>query len=493
VDLIRRNKGFTLVELIVVIAIIAILAAVSIVGFSSYIDNARMSNDNSAASQLTGVLSAYFITNDDENLEAHDVRAIIEEINGAPFDWETQSDNAGFFYIPEERKIIAAKFDEIIEPGFVLGSPTETTLLSDKSLAVSTGTPGNTPEEFFSEGAHLLTTSGNVVADVVTGIRDLANSNDVLAGYNALVDNAEARTTGLSGLFGGNRDVREIVDAFLDEFDPAQTLYVNNMRWLLTDDQKSQTNELWATINVERIVYARGIKNIPAFPSSGSFVEIDSIFIPNSVKTIQANAFTKFSNLNATVTYSSTASFAVASNAFNARQMDQIQGTSSVTVGLSYLLLDELDLEIDGVPSTVEFGDSVDLGTLTSLSVVVSSLPSTVLSVMTDVVISSSRGYYTIYIYSSDGIYAHFCFDARKHTVSYFSADPNTGDGVDVVGLPVDELVLSGSLVTKPADPTYVGYTFTGWYTDYECTTMFDFDDDTVSQNTVLFAGWTTP
>ncbi|MBQ9979280.1 MAG: prepilin-type N-terminal cleavage/methylation domain-containing protein, partial [Clostridia bacterium] len=41
----NKNKGFTLVELLVVIAILAILATVSVVGYTSFIESATVSND----------------------------------------------------------------------------------------------------------------------------------------------------------------------------------------------------------------------------------------------------------------------------------------------------------------------------------------------------------------------------------------------------------------------------------------------------------------
>ncbi|MCL2655554.1 MAG: InlB B-repeat-containing protein [Coriobacteriia bacterium] len=44
--------------------------------------------------------------------------------------------------------------------------------------------------------------------------------------------------------------------------------------------------------------------------------------------------------------------------------------------------------------------------------------------------------------------------------------------------------------IIKPADPTRAGYIFTGWYKDPGCTVPWDFANDTVGANTVLYAGW---
>lgn len=52
-----------------------------------------------------------------------------------------------------------------------------------------------------------------------------------------------------------------------------------------------------------------------------------------------------------------------------------------------------------------------------------------------------------------------------------------------------DKTVLKGATVSRPADPVKENFTFTGWYSDAELTTLFDFSTP-IMDNMTLYAGW---
>ena len=70
-----------------------------------------------------------------------------------------------------------------------------------------------------------------------------------------------------------------------------------------------------------------------------------------------------------------------------------------------------------------------------------------------------------------------------KVTVTF---DSNQGTAVD------SQLVAVGDKVAKPADPTREGYIFSGWFTDQDCATAYDFDAavDGTQPEFTLHAGW---
>ena len=70
----------------------------------------------------------------------------------------------------------------------------------------------------------------------------------------------------------------------------------------------------------------------------------------------------------------------------------------------------------------------------------------------------------------------------QTYTVAF---DTNGGSAVDPV------TVDAGSTVTKPADPMKSGHNFGGWYKDSTLQTPWNFANDTVTADTMLYAKWT--
>lgn len=55
---------------------------------------------------------------------------------------------------------------------------------------------------------------------------------------------------------------------------------------------------------------------------------------------------------------------------------------------------------------------------------------------------------------------------------------------------PAKQELKEGDKVTKPADPTAEDYIFIGWYKEAGCINAWDFDTDTVEEDTTLYAKW---
>ena len=72
---------------------------------------------------------------------------------------------------------------------------------------------------------------------------------------------------------------------------------------------------------------------------------------------------------------------------------------------------------------------------------------------------------------------------ALSHLIVTF--DSQSGSAVD------SQTVAKSEKVTKPTDPVKQGYIFEGWYKEKECTTPWNFSQDTVTQDATLYAKYT--
>ncbi len=76
----RVKKGFTLVELLVVIAMISILATVSVVGYTSFVDKAKLSKAQTELAQVRDYIYAAEIGNAEISLTDAELRAYLTEM-----------------------------------------------------------------------------------------------------------------------------------------------------------------------------------------------------------------------------------------------------------------------------------------------------------------------------------------------------------------------------------------------------------------------------
>ena len=72
---------------------------------------------------------------------------------------------------------------------------------------------------------------------------------------------------------------------------------------------------------------------------------------------------------------------------------------------------------------------------------------------------------------------------ASPVTTVNLTLDPNNGSSATVT------TAVAGSTLSVPAEPTYTGHAFTGWYTSSACTTAWDWAT-VVSADLTLYAGW---
>ena len=78
---------------------------------------------------------------------------------------------------------------------------------------------------------------------------------------------------------------------------------------------------------------------------------------------------------------------------------------------------------------------------------------------------------------------------ALEHLTVYYASNVSFNLNGHGETTPETQKVYTSKTATKPADPKSNGYIFTGWYTDKECTTPFDFNT-AITKDITLYAGW---
>ena len=114
----KKKKGFTLVELLVVIAILAILASVSVVGYLSFTNKAKESNDISLTKQLNDILIA-----EEQLSKPQTASEAIKLLKNNGYDFEkikTSSKDYTYVWDAKENKVILLneKYEQVSPTNF---------------------------------------------------------------------------------------------------------------------------------------------------------------------------------------------------------------------------------------------------------------------------------------------------------------------------------------------------------------------------------------
>ena len=266
----NRRKCFTLVELLVVIAILAILATVSVVGYTSFIERAYVSNDTNMASQLNQYLIAYQADHTSkhygQDITPDNIREVTQEIlkNGLDGKLKPHAVDYGYHYYYDfvDKKYVVARFgnDGLFE---VLAHADD-----------NNGKASYLGSCFTEDGRYFLVdTEGSDLADIVNGLYTAKTTEDI-------------------------KNVIDKANALVDE--PAQVIenvknYVNNTNVIidgtqyLTGNAPSSVVVTDGTVKIENniVVVNGGEATTVIVAPAGSTVVVT---IPESVKYIQEGA-----------------------------------------------------------------------------------------------------------------------------------------------------------------------------------------------------------
>ena len=287
----NKMKGFTLVELLVVIAILAILATVSVVGYTSYIEGARISNDENIAAQLNRFLavieadsnSPYF----GEEITPDNAREIIDYVLSecGLEELEPQSAQHGyhFFYDFKEEKIVVLN-DAINESSLMMN------ILRGFGISAINYELDNNPATCFTKRDEeftkyngiryiFLDTKGSEIAELV----------DLFYGVNTAEDLAKLNELAGKELLDGKMipGIKTLID---------KSIFASASGSYMTEAEVEKTVLFGTTMNSNKFV---GTTPVDAFKNPAS-----TIYVPKSIEFFATNSLkfeTPYSEENQTV------------------------------------------------------------------------------------------------------------------------------------------------------------------------------------------------
>lgn len=269
----QQKKAFTLVELLVVIAILAILSTVAVVGYTSFIKRAAISNDESVVTQLNRYLEALKADSSSEfygqEIHAGNIREITAHIlkEGGMNELNPEAAKYGYdFY-----------FD--LEDGFYKSLDADTVDRPDKGRAffgLNAGAIGSNggyevrlENSFTKDNRYFLVSTAGEVANLIREFYALGDSTTPHADIESLVERSE--DTVLKNFVNNAVIVTDGLNYRLSS-DPKYVVIVDNVKFIAPSAQTWNGSD-WDIAKV----YDR-------------LAAVDSITLPESVKAIENGA-----------------------------------------------------------------------------------------------------------------------------------------------------------------------------------------------------------
>lgn len=262
----NKMKGFTLVELLVVIAILAILATVSVVGYTSFIESATVSNDENIAAQLNNFLVAmkadhtgkYYGEEINENNVREVTEYILKDCGLDELVAQSAKYGYGFYYDLQEGKYVVLNEEEsgVKVAGYkaLLGFfGVEATGESEYEIKLENCfTPGN---RYFYVGTPHESTP---LAEIINSFYSFTSTSD----YTTLKTKVDG--TGIQKLITFVTNSVVVTDDcnYRLGSNPTNVIFVNGVQSIGTTT-KQWNGTAWETITVDNMATITGTLTIP--------------------------------------------------------------------------------------------------------------------------------------------------------------------------------------------------------------------------------------